>query len=156
MGVQVSWGTLHHLSYLGVQARGAETMWSMIFIVKVKSSQTIEEKHWIHLKTYIWNLSSASNDQSICVQRSLKSVDSAYEETVVTICWTIMQTFTMFHLFSCPQILSIHFFFQLSQWDKCPPMFTLILSSFCPSRIPLWNHAIFVTVPDLHWQQFQA
>ena len=74
MGVQVGWVTLHHLSYLGVQARGAKAMWSMVFIVKVKSSQIIEEKHLIHLKTYIWNSSSASSGQSICIQRNLKSM----------------------------------------------------------------------------------
>lgn len=75
MGVQVGWGTLHHLSYLGVQARGAEAMWSMIFIVKVKSSQIIEEKHLIDLKTYIWNSISGSNGQSIWNLKSMRYVN---------------------------------------------------------------------------------
>lgn len=41
-------------------------MWGMIFIVEVESSPRVEEKHFINLKTYIWNSCPASSFESVC------------------------------------------------------------------------------------------
>ena len=146
MGVQVGWGTLHHLSYLGVQARGAEAMWSMIFIVKVKGSQIIEQKHLIHLKTYIWNSSSGSSGQSIWNLRSMRYVNGLclWRKCSDYLLNNNANIHNVSFILMSPDL--VHLFFSAFTVGWAPSMFTLILSWFGPSRIPLWNHAIFVTV----------
>lgn len=148
----VSWFSL---SYFGAQARGAKVTWGLVFMVEVKSSLRVEEKHLVSLKIYIWNSCCASSGQSIChrmkpqISEVCKYVcKTAFSgaRTVMTTRWTIMQTFSLLHLLKYSQMVAHFLLLAL-----IVGLSSYLLWLYPHSAFQGYNchHALFVSLPSL-------
>lgn len=106
------WRTLLHLSYFGSQARGAEVTWSKI-IREVKVLREFRNTWYILRPTFGSHVLPPVANTSVIGKSKISEVcgETAYSEAwkIVTICWTIMERFTLTHLSSCSQILPCPF-----------------------------------------------